>query len=122
MIARWQDSQQVTNKSHHVLTKPLISEALFEFTADPAERDIHGILLGDDQDVESLRQLSAVAPKKFPHEPFDPIPDDRVAHFAADCDAQPGLADIIGFADNDEIGGVNLFTGSRESQEFGSFS
>jgi|ERR671931_2708888 hypothetical protein len=122
MIARWQDSQQVTNNSHHSLTKPLISEAFFELIADPAERDIRCGLFGDDQDVESLRQLSAAAPKKFPHEPFDPIPNDRVAHFAADCDAQPGLADIIGFTDNDEIGGVNLFTGSRESQEFGPFS
>ena len=53
-----------------------------------------------------------MATKKFAHEPFDPIPNDRVAHFAADCDAQPGLPHVIRFADNDEIGGVDLFSGS----------
>ena len=104
MIARQDDSQQRTNNSHHRLAKPSIGETFFELIADLAERDIRWLLLGDDQDVQSRRQLSAVATKKFAH--------DRVAHFAADCDAQPGLPHVIRFADNDEIGGVDLFSGS----------
>jgi hypothetical protein len=64
----------------------------------------------------------AAAPEKFPHEPFDPIPNHRVAYFAADGNTEPSLPQIISFANNDEIGGMNLPTVSRESQKFGSLS
>jgi hypothetical protein len=63
-----------------------------------------------------------VTAEKFPHEPFDPIPNHRVAYFATDGNAQPSLPQLITFANNDEIGGVNLPTVSRESQKFGSLS
>jgi len=62
------------------------------------------------------------AAEKLPHQPFDAISRHRVAHLAADRDAQSGLSLVIGLADNDEVCRVNLLTCLRESQELGSFS
>jgi hypothetical protein len=70
-----------------ILASPLFGQALFEFARDETEREMGCALLGDNQNIQSGEQLLAAAPEKFPHEPFDPIPNHRVAYFATDGNA-----------------------------------
>ena len=64
----------------------------------------------------------AATAEKLSHQPLDPVPHYGIAHFATNRDPQSGFSAIIIFADNDEIGGVDLLAGSRQSQELRSFS
>ncbi len=50
----------------------------------------------------------AMATKKFSEKPLDPIANDRFPHPCADRDAESVLSLIVGFADDNKMGGVNL--------------
>ncbi len=52
--------------------------------------------------------LMAMATKKFSEKPLDPIANDRFPHPCADRDAESVLSLIVGFADDNKMGGVNL--------------
>ncbi len=54
----------------------------------------------------------APPPKKFSYKPFNPVPHHGIADFGADSNSQSALSALIVRADNDEVGGVNLLTGS----------
>jgi len=62
--------------------------------------------------VGSRKPLVAPPPKEFSYKPFNPVPHHCIADFGADSNSQSALSALIVRADNDEVGGVNLLTGS----------
>ena len=45
--------------------------------------------------------------KKFSEKSFDPVTDNRLPHFCADCNAKSGLSLFVILTDDNKIGGVN---------------
>ena len=48
-----------------------------------------------------------MAPKKFPDQSFDPVPNDGLSHLGADRDAESRLPFVVGFTKDHEMGGVD---------------
>jgi len=97
-------------------------ETVGQLGIEPARRQIHRTLARDHEVIHTRRQCRTALPEKLPYLPFDPIADHRVANLTANGDAHAGFGMIAGLADNDKIFGVDLVTGSRKPQKFGSFS
>jgi hypothetical protein len=51
----------------------------------------------------------AIAAKKFSQESFDPVANNGLTYACADSDAEPAFSLVVWFADNKEVGSVNLF-------------
>ena len=62
------------------------------------------------------------AAEKLTHKALDLISHHGITHLAANGDPQSGFSALIVFANDDEVGRVNLLAGSRQSQELRSFS
>lgn len=63
--------------------------------------------------IQSRKPFVATLPKKFPYEPFNPVSHHGITDLSADSDAQSTLSALIARTDDNEIGRVNLLTGSR---------
>jgi hypothetical protein len=48
-----------------------------------------------------------MAPKKFPDQSFNPVPDNGLPHLGADRDAESALSFIVGFTNDHKMGGMN---------------
>ncbi len=61
-------------------------------------------MLGGNEDIATLREIGFVESKKFPDEPLDPIPDDRIPCLSTDRDPQPPNAQPVLGEDDVEMG------------------
>jgi hypothetical protein len=50
-------------------------ETLGQFAVKHVGRQVPRTLARNDQEIDTMRQRPAATPEKFPHLPFDPIPD-----------------------------------------------
>jgi hypothetical protein len=58
-----------------------------------------------------------MAPKKFSEQSLDPIANDCFSYPCTDCNTQPAFSLVVGFDNDNEVGGVNLFPSSRKVQK-----
>src|SRR5215470_15110200 len=102
------------------LTKLIAGENPSQLACDIAERELFSAMLGDNHDVVG-RQHCLVSAKKFSHQPFDAIADNRIPDSGRDRDAKPAEPRVVDLAENDELGGMEPFPFPREGQKLGAF-
>jgi len=57
--------------------------------------------------------------EKLPQEPLEPVADHRLAYACAYRDAEPAVALVVGFVDDDEMRGMNSSPSPGQAQELG---
>jgi len=90
-----------------------MGKGVLEFFCHFIQRELSCPFPGDNDDVPRSGEFAAVAAEKLSEEPLDPVANDRITHPRADRDAQSVFSLIVRFAEDNKMGGVNLFPLSR---------
>ena len=92
---------------------PLFPKAIFDLFLNHRGRERRRPFSRNHDYVGSRNPLVAPTPKEFSQDPFNPVPHHGITDLCADSNSQSAHSALIARTDNNEIGRVNLPTGSR---------